>query len=572
MPESSYLRFLPPVVWQDTPAGSEFSLGDALSVFEKILTGIDDQVPIVHHTNTRVADDESHTHVALTQQIASLHRLFDPWTTPPEFLPWLASWVSLRFPELQGRQLWDEYQRRKATAAISRTHRRRGLRSGLDAILDLYAVGRVRPRLAVDDGSCLFSLRLGSDLPASVSALPTFRPLFDETQKPPRVVREGLMRPWCVARGPDGSLYVGEHGLPDDMPHRRRVWRLNADAQQDVSGSPPLPRPLVPQQTLGQIVAVAVRPALAGQPETLFILERTGRILSVAAPYTADTATEVTNLASGSSVYTLAMAVDDKGDLLVLDRRQMPNEPAAPRVFVVRPSPVAATSEEELDPAIVREPLSLFIDRDGALLVGDGGDQQAPPQAGTASANLVRVVRGGPAWTLTPLLPPDNPLVAPTAVARASDDALYVLDAGLRPFWPSATNEPFILAQALPACVHRVTMPQNAAEAHIVRITEPGQFVNPTGMTAAGGRMVICDPGQIETDGIGMDGHRSRINAFDINVVIHFSAGELLAALPDPVEQQRALSQALGTINSIVEQHKPAHCRCWAVTMTPTPQ
>ena len=365
MPESSYLRFLPPVVWQDTPAGSEFSLGDALRVFEKILTGIDDQVPIVHHTNTRVADDESHTHVALTQQIASLHRLFDPWTTPPEFLPWLASWVSLRFPELQGRQLWDEYQRRKATAAMSRTHRRRGLRSGLDAILDLYAVGRVRPRLAVDDGSCLFSLRLGSDLPASVSALPTFRPLFDETQKPPRVVREGLMRPWCVARGPDGSLYVGEHGLPDDMPHRRRVWRLNAEAQQDVSGSPPLPRPLVPQQTLGQIVAVAVRPALAGQPETLFILERTGRILSVAAPYTADTATEVTNLASGSSVYTLAMAVDDKGDLLVLDRRQMPNEPAAPRVFVVRPSPVAVTSEEELDPAIVREPLSLFIDRDG---------------------------------------------------------------------------------------------------------------------------------------------------------------------------------------------------------------
>ncbi|MEV6115942.1 phage tail protein [Streptomyces sp. NPDC052109] len=562
MPESSYLRFLPPVVRQD----EEFSLGDALRVFEKILTGIDDHVRIVHDKHTQ-AGDESHTHLPLTQRIALLHRLFDPWTTPPEFLPWLASWVSLRFPELQGQQLWDEYQRRKATAAISRTHRHRGLRSGLDAILDLYAVGRVRPRVAVDDGSCLISLRLDAGLPAPVSVLPTFRPLIDETQDPPAVVREGLMRPWCLAQGSDGSLYVGEHGLPDDLlPHRRRVWRLNADTQPDLAGSPPLPRPLVPQQTMGQVVAVAVRPPLAGQPETLFILERTGRILSVADPHTADSAAEVTNLASGGSVFPLAMAVDDKGDLLVLDRKLEPDEPAAPRVFVVRPTPAAVTVKD-LDPAVVKEPLSLFVDGDGTLVIGDGGDQQPP--AGAGSGNLVRVVRGDPVWTLTPLLHPDNPLVAPTAVTRADTDVLYVLDAGLRPFWPSATDNPFILAKAVPACLHRVTTSGEAAGADIVRITEPGQFVYPRGMTAAGRQLLICDPGQIETAGIGLDGHRSRTNPFEINVVIHFSAGELSV---DPAQQQRELSQALGTINSIVEQHKPAHCRCFAVTMTPTPQ
>jgi phage tail-like protein len=568
MPESSYLRFLPPVVWQDAPNNAEFSLDEALCVFEKILTGIDDHVPIVHDKHTQDGD-ESHTHLPITQRIALLHRLFDPWTTPPEFLPWLASWVSLRFPELQGRQLWDEYQRRKATAVISRTHRRRGLRSGLDAILDLYAVGRVRPRVAVDDGSSLFSLRLDSGVPAPVSVLPTFRPLLDDTQAPPQVVREGLMRPWCIARGSDGSLYVGEHGLGDLMPHQRRVWRLNAEAQPDLTGSPPLPRPLVPQQTLDTVVAVAVRPALADQPETLFILESTGRILSVAAPYTADSATEVTKLASGGSVFPLAMAVDDKGDLLVLDRKQSPGEPAAPRVFVVRPTPVAVTAKD-LDPAVVKEPLSLFVDRDGTIVIGDGGDQQNPPSAGAASGNLVRIVRDDSVWTPTPLLPPDNPLVAPTAVTRADTDVLYVLDAGLRPFWPSATDDPFILTKAVPACVHRVTTAPDAAGAGIVRITEPGQFVNPSGMTAAGRRILICDPGQIETAGIGLDGHRSRTHAFDINVVIHFTAGQLSA--DDPVQQQRELSQALGTINSIIEQHKPAHCRCFSVTMTPGPQ
>ncbi|MFI8234973.1 phage tail protein [Streptomyces sp. NPDC085900] len=568
VPKSSYLRYLPPVVWQDAPNNAGFSLGEALCVFEKILTGIDDHVPIVHDKHTE-GGDESHTHLPVTQRIALLHRLFDPWTTPPEFLPWLASWVSLRFPELQGQQLWDEYQRRKATAVISRTHRRRGLRSGLDVILDLYAVGRGRPRLAVDDGSCLFSMPLDSGLSAPVSVLPTFRPLLDDTQDPPQVVREGLMRPWCIARGSDGSLYVGEHGLGDVLPVRRRVWRLDAEAQPGLIGSPPLPRPLVPQQSLGPVVAVAVRPPLAGQPETLFILESTGRILSVAAPYTADSATEVTRLASGGSVFPLAMVVDDKGDLLVLDRKQAPDpgESAEPRVFVVRPTPVAVTVKD-LDPAVVSEPLSLFVDRDGTLVIGDGGDQQNPPPAGAASGNLVRVVRGDSVWTPIPLLPPDNPLVAPTAITRADTDALYVLDAGLRPFWPSATDNPFILAKAEPACVRRVTTTPDTAGAGIVRMTEPGQFVNPSGMTVAGRRILICDPGQIETSGINLDGHRSRTHAFDINVVIHFTAGQLS---DDPVQQQRELSQALGTINSIVEQNKPAHCRYFAVTMTPNP-
>ncbi|MFF8942168.1 phage tail protein [Streptomyces sp. NPDC014864] len=570
MPESSYLKYLPPVLWQDTPADAGFSLGSALCVFEKVLTGIDDGVPILHEKHTRAGDD-SHTHRPIAERIAHLNRLLDPWATPEEFLPWLASWVSLRFPELQGRQLWDEYQRRKATAGISRTHRRRGLHSGLNALLELYSVGRVRPRVALDDGSCLFSARFDTGVPARVVTLPTFRPLLDAT---PAVVREGLMRPWCVAQGPDGAVFVGERGLPEDaaLPHRRRVWRLDAAGRPDLAGSPPVPRPLMPQQNLGQVVAVTVAPAGPGRSETLYVLEGSGRILSLPAPYTADSATVVTDLSSTDSVFPLAMSVDGGGDLLVLDRKLDPGEEATPRVFVVRPAPVGVTVKN-LDPAVVREPLSLFVDRDGSLVIGDGGDQRAPLPRGSGGGNLVRVVRGDPHWTHTPLLPPGNALVAPTAVTRVDADGLYVLDAGLRPFWPSATEDPFILLTALPACVHRVETADRGPAATTLQVTEPGRFVNPTGMTAAGPHVIICDPGQIESPGIGLDGYRSRIQAFDINVVIHFCAGDLAgdpAHPADPAEQRLELSRAVGTIKVLVEQHKPAHCRFCEVTMTVT--
>ncbi|MER8095105.1 phage tail protein [Streptomyces goshikiensis] len=564
MPDSSYLRHLPPVLWEEAPGEGEFSLGSALRVFEKILSGIPDGVPILHEKHTR-AGDESHAHPAIGERIARLDRLFDPWSAPPEFLPWLASWVSLGFPELQGEQLWDEYQRRKATAEIGDIHRRRGLRSGLSALMDLHAVGGVRPRVALDDGSSLLLVHLESGVPAPVSSLATFRPVLEGMAA---VVREGLMCPCCVTRGPDGSLFVGDRGLPQEVafPHKRRVWRLSAAGQPDFDdGSPPLPRPLVPQQALGNVIGVVVRPAGGGRPETLFVLDHAGRIFSVPAPYTADTATAVTALSDTGPVHPLAMAIDGEGDLLVLDRRLPPGDPATPRVFVVRPAPLAVTVKE-LDGGVVKEPLSLFADEDGALVIGDGGDQLTTPPPGAGGGNLVRVVRGGTAaaaWTHTRLLPPDNPLVAPTAVARVGAGRLYVLDAGLKPFWPSATDAPFILRKAVPACVHLVETGPGAAGT--LPITGPGHFVSPTGMAAQGEHLIVCDPGQGGSSGAALNDFRSRIQPFDINVVIHFTEADLSA---DPVTRKRQVNQAMGMINSTLDRHKPAHCRIRAVTRT----
>src|SRR5690349_6786189 len=101
---SSYLRYLPPVLWEKEPASSTFSLEAMLCIFEKILTGLDDDV-VVQHSN--------HGHDAVEEVIARLHRLFDPRSTPLAFLSWLASWVDL---ELSAS--WDESQQRKAISAI----------------------------------------------------------------------------------------------------------------------------------------------------------------------------------------------------------------------------------------------------------------------------------------------------------------------------------------------------------------------------------------------------------------------------------------------------------------------
>src|SRR5687767_11584759 len=98
MEKSSYLQHLPPVLWQDEPDLPEFSLGAFLRIFEKILTGIDDGVAVAHG---------GHTHESISTMISGMPDLFDPWRTPPQFLAWLASWVGLEFPTLQGQPLWD---------------------------------------------------------------------------------------------------------------------------------------------------------------------------------------------------------------------------------------------------------------------------------------------------------------------------------------------------------------------------------------------------------------------------------------------------------------------------------
>src|SRR6516165_1529967 len=142
--KSTYVKYLPPVLWQNDPPAPQFSLGTMLKVFEKVLTGIDDGEAIVHG---------NHTHDPIQDVIARTFRLYQPWATPPTFLDWLAQWVALQLAPI-----WDEYQRRRIISQIVPIYALRGLKDGLDQFLDLYALSARRPRAVIDDSDkVLFS-------------------------------------------------------------------------------------------------------------------------------------------------------------------------------------------------------------------------------------------------------------------------------------------------------------------------------------------------------------------------------------------------------------------------------
>ncbi len=536
---SSYLRYLPPVLWQDGPAPPEFSLGTMLRIFEKILTGIDDDVTVVHG---------DHTHPAITDLVARQYQLFDPWRTPPEFLPWLASWVGLEFPTLQDVPLWDEYQQRKATAEIAGIDRLRGLRAGLNRYLDLFSVGLTRPRVTLDDGRRLLVTTPVPGQLAPLAAMVTQGPLLSGPTGP--VLAEGLIRPWCATPAPDGSLFVGDIGVPGSvaLPLKSRVWRISAAGRYDLTGTPPVPRPLAPDTLpLTQVVALAVRPAQTGLPETLYVLDRSGKLYGLPAPYVSTSASLVTSLVVGNTtLWPVALAVDTNGDLLVLDRGDGPGTVNPPKVITVKPSPLTVTRTSL---ATVREPLSLIVQPDGKLVVGDGGNQE-PAGPAQFPGNLVLVDRSGATWVETALLAAANPLVAPTGLARVGTQ-LYVLDAGLKPFAPPITD-PFVLNVAEPAAVYAVDL--STTPATVTPATESGNLAFPTGLAAGGGRLFVCDPGQPEV--AGLIPVWSRLLPFRFDVVIHFVDSRLPT---DPDERATVQRQVVGNIRGIVEQQKPAH-------------
>lgn len=548
---SSYLQYLPPLFTEADAPAPHFSLGAVLRIFEKILTGIDDKAEILHDAPGPPDGAGAHVHRSITAEIGQVHQLFDPWKTPAEFLPWLASWVALDFPSLQGELLWDEYQRRKITSQIAEIYRQRGLKSGMNQYLDLYAVGRTRPRVSLDDGSRVLTVVPHGRDALPVTGLITEGPILSGNT----VATEGITRPVCLAVGGTG-LFVGDVGIPpgNPVPVKSRVWAVGEFGQYVMSGDPPQRLPLAPSSmALTGVVAVALRPAQGGGQETLFVLDQSGTLFAVPAPFIGIAATSIGRLNTpGTTFAPVAMIVDTNGDLVVLDRGDGAGSPNPPGVLTVQTNPlnVRRTSLTR-----IVEPLSLLLEPDGTLLVGDGGPQE-PTGPEQFPGNLWRVTRtAGPTWTEKALLPGNNALVAPTGLARTSDGSLYLLDAGLKPFSPTGFPDPFLLPVAEPAAVLRIDL--GATPAATVRITQPGQFVYPTAMVAVGDRLVVCDPGH------PLQSFRSRTRPFEFDVVVHFMASRLPS---DQDERDRLTAQAVGNVQTIIDDQRPAHTICNLVT------
>ncbi len=113
-PRISLLRYLPPV-YQEDPVSAAF-LERFLALFETVFQDVD-------------------------ATISDLHEYFDSATTPPEFLPWLASWLSLPLDD----GLPEERKRRLISAAPSFL-RSKGTPAGIRNFLGLYTGAAVDVR------------------------------------------------------------------------------------------------------------------------------------------------------------------------------------------------------------------------------------------------------------------------------------------------------------------------------------------------------------------------------------------------------------------------------------------
>lgn len=557
MPDpSKYLRYLPPVLWENEPSPSGFSLGAMLLGFEKLLSGINDGEVIRHVTRDRDGTETVHEHEGIETVISRLHRLFDPWAAPPEFLDWLASWVSLSFSPQ-----WDEYQRRKVTAAIVQIYNRRGLKEGLDRYLDLYTVAKTRPRIVVDDGSKLLFTRPEAGRFAAVSTLLSQGPYVRvDTDLDTAAVRnrtplhEGLIRPQCLALEPGGSLLVGDAGAPENWPDginvQPGVWRILAEGHYEYEPynerSPNLPKP----RRIGPTGWTLESPRA-------LVIDNRGRLYVLDAVNSADTpALYLLESQTGFNVATplamkrdlgtqspVAMALDANGHLLILDQ----GPPLAFRPKIIDVDVLTGTTARGIprNLEMVQTPLSFLVLPGGNLIVGDARERD---RAGPA--DLVFVDRTNPArWTERRLLEPatverTNPLTAPTAVVDAGDNRFYVLDVGLKPLVSSSGR-----TYAEPAAVYAVDLARPVPA--VVRATETGRLVYPRGMVRDGATLYIGDSGDHQEKPI-----EPRVWPARFAVFLHFSNQRPTT----PQDRQRIVSN----IREIVEREKPAHT-LWTV-------
>jgi phage tail-like protein len=120
--KSTYLAYLPEI-YRDSDLTGRF-----LNVFEKILTGIHDDVPLKHEK-----DGEKHEHPGIEHLLDRIGDYFDAADTPREFLEWLAGWAALELAED-----WPESFIRDLIPRIVELYKKRGTKEGLREFLEIY--------------------------------------------------------------------------------------------------------------------------------------------------------------------------------------------------------------------------------------------------------------------------------------------------------------------------------------------------------------------------------------------------------------------------------------------------
>jgi len=108
-------------------------LGRFLLAFERVLTGVSDLAGAELANPPAVA-------AGLEEILDKIHTYFDPAVAPADFLPWLATWVAASL-----REDWDEMTRQSFLANVVPLYQRRGTRTALQQLLQIYLEPTIDP-------------------------------------------------------------------------------------------------------------------------------------------------------------------------------------------------------------------------------------------------------------------------------------------------------------------------------------------------------------------------------------------------------------------------------------------
>jgi phage tail-like protein len=553
--QSTYLRYLPQVLWS-SEGGPEPFLGQMLCVFEKILTGIADDVPI------RSGDAE---YPPIRQLIDELPKLFKSWGTRPEFLPWLASWVAL---ELEPK--WTEYQKRKLITEIVSIYRLRGLEPGLHAYLDIYVQTPARPRIAIDDGSALLRAKFAEDGMATLCTVAQSQVVsFAATGPGPGTGRTMLIRPSAIAVDSANHYFVVDQGVEVDDDGGNQslrfpaLWRVSMTGEVPYKSSTPLPLPEpVDAGALYRTANAAVvdnfdrcNVISVGDPTSINSVR--SALIRLAPPeYKPTVVIAQTTNPKLPAMRPVDMVLDADQNFVILDRgahliSDPPSGfPAAPKIVVVREGPGQVTAEVHALPNVA-EPTALLMEPGGTFIVADASDQFAVSST-SKPGDLLRLDPGND-WSARSLLADmpegSNPLVFPTALAWESKDSLLVCDVGLRwRFEGDQSNR----SMAEPAAIFRVDLSRKPPV--IVRITNDRRLVSPTKMMVdRRGNLIIADRGEA-LHGLSLK-RNWRARPSEFGVVVHFSRQR-----PTSNDERNRIRRGIGRV---LEEQKPCHASWW---------
>jgi phage tail-like protein len=548
MPDiSSYIQYLPPILWSEENDASQF-LGRMLRIYEKILTGIDDEIAISNGVSQ---------YQPLENTLDNLAQIFNTWQTPPEFLPWLASWVAL---PLQND--WSEYQKRKIISQIVSIYQLRGLKKGLHTYLDLYTSTKAKPRIVIDEGEAVFRASFLLDGMVGLYAIAHSNTVSLPATLDGRAASKVtvLLHPSAIAVDSNNNYIIADAGGEVEASPPT-LWKMSSNGDIDYQAATPipLPKPIYSGDLLKVPTAVTVdnqdRCSILDIGTTTSTSNFSSIYRFTPPAYTVSIIISQSTNPTFPALHPVDMALDASSRFIVLDRGGRtagfpPQGNTAPKIVIVSENPLAVTVQAL---TTVVEPTAIAIDSQGRYIVADAKEPRSASDPLNRPADLIRVDPSAN-WSETSLLasvPADkNPLIFPTDVVFETPESLLVCDTGVRwRFVGDRSNR----AMAEPPGIYRVDLSQTPPT--ITRLTEEKRLVNPSKMTFdRKGKLIITDRGEalrLRTD-LKRE-WRTRPNEFGVTVL--FSQQR-----PTPTDERNRIRR--GIVN-VVEGQKPGHTSWW---------